>query len=185
MRSTAKSGESSASPNKKRYQQQKHSNHMKVGMEILYPHLFYAKLLRSGRTFHPDDISFLHSCAEYPHRASRVRSLSFTSLGPSSPQLNSEPDPLGIQPCSAIHVPSFYQAFNRYSRALYLARKDTNIPVTTTPLLFDLQGSLLDERYLKQLARKGPLFVAMPSSCKDIRKLSHPPANSLPEGNRS
>jgi hypothetical protein len=165
------SGESSASPNKKRYQQQKHSNHMKVGMQILYSHVFYARL-RSGRTFHPDDISFLRPCSEYPHRASRARSLSFTSLGPpSSPQSNSEPDPLGIQPCSAIHPPSFYQAFNRYSRALYLARKDTNIPITTVPLLFDLKGRLLDERYLKQLAKKGPLFVEMPSSCKDIRKL--------------
>jgi hypothetical protein len=165
------SGESSASPNKMRYQQQKHSNHMKVGMDKKYPHLSQARL-RSGKTFHSDDGSFLHPCSQYPHRASRVRSLSSTSLGPpSSPQQNSEPDPFGIQPCSAIHAPSFYQAFNRYSRALYLTRKENNIPIITAPLLFDLKGSLLDERHLKQLAKKGSLFEEMPSSCKDIRKL--------------
>ena len=81
MSPTAMSGESSASPNKMRYQQQKHSNHMKVGMDKKYPHLFQAGL-RSGKTFHSDDGSFLHPCSQYPHRASRVRSLSPTSLGP-------------------------------------------------------------------------------------------------------
>jgi hypothetical protein len=163
------SGESSASPNKIRYQQQKHSNHMKVGKDIKYPHLFQPGL-RSGKTFPSDDRSFLHPCSQYPHRASRVRSLSYTSLGPpSSKRSNSEPDPLRIPACSAIHTPSFYQAFNRYSQALYLTRKE-NIPITTVPLLFDLKGSLLDERHLKQLAKKGPLFEEMPSSCKDIRK---------------
>jgi hypothetical protein len=179
------SGESSASPNKRRYQQQKHSNHMKVGMDIKYPHLFQPRL-RSGKTFPSDDASFLHPCSQYPHRASRVRSLSFTSLGPPpSLQSNSEPDPLGIQPCSAIHTPSFYQAFNRYSRALYLTRQENNIPITTVPLLFDLKGSLLDERHLKQLAKKGPLFAEMPSSCKDIRKLPPPVPIQRPERNRS
>jgi hypothetical protein len=96
MNSTAMSGESSASPNKMRYQQQKHSNHMKVGMDKKYPHLSQARL-RSGKTFHSDDGSFLHPCSQYPHRASRVLSLSYTSLGPpSSTQSNSEPDPLRI-----------------------------------------------------------------------------------------
>lgn len=102
-------------------------------------------------------------------RFSRVRDLSLTSLGP--PTASSDlPSPLGVPHCSAIHAPTFYKAFNSYSRDLYQFRRANKLPTPTLPIIFDLSGRLISDKTLKRFRRKGLLFEKMPSSCKDIRK---------------
>ena len=135
-------------------------------MDQQYPDLF-----RSRET--PADSSVLNPCAAFPHRATRARDLSSTFLGPptASPEFL---DTLGVPRCLAIYAPFFYQAVNRYSRDLYKFRKANKLPIPTPPLLFDLSGQLISEKFLKRIAAKGPLFSEMPSSCKDIRKLLFP-----------
>jgi cytochrome c oxidase assembly factor 5 len=131
-------------------------------MDQKYPELFRSREASA-------DFSVLSPCAQLPRRFSRVRDLSLTFLGPppASSELHS---PLGAPHCSAIHAPSFYQAFNSYSRDLYEFRKANKIAIRTPPILFDLSGQLLSEKILRRFARKGALFVKMPSSCQDIRK---------------
>ena len=134
----------------------------------------YPELFRSSREM-PADSSVFNPCATFPHRASRARDLSSTFLGPSTGS-SEFLGPLGLPRCRAVHAPFFYQAFNRYSRDLYQFRKANKLPIPSLPILFDLSGQLISEKFLKRIAAKGPLFVKMPSSCKDIRKspLLHP-----------
>ena len=113
----------------------------------------------------------MNPCATAAQRFSRVRDLSLTSLGP--PTASSDlPSPLGVPHCSAIHAPTFYKAFNSYSRDLYEFRRANKLPTPTLPIIFDLSGRLISDQTLKRLGRKGHLFGKMPSSCKDIRKNS-------------
>lgn len=130
----------------------------------------YPELFRSGEA--SADASVLNPCMRFPHRVSRVlQDLSLTLLGP--PSASSDlPSPVGVPHCPAIHAPSFYRAFNSYSRDLYGFRKANKIPIPTPPILFDLSGQLISERTLKRFAKKGGLFAKMPSSCQDIRKPS-------------
>ena len=129
-------------------------------MDLQYPELFRSREASA-------DFSVLNPCARLPHRLSRVRDLSLTSLGPpSSSELHSR---LGVPHCPAIHAPFFYQAFNSYSRDLYEFRTANKISIRTPPILFDLSGHLVSEKKLRRFARKGPLFGKMPSSCQDIR----------------
>jgi hypothetical protein len=134
--------------------------HLRCDMDQQYPELFRSP---------PAGSSVFNPCATFPHRASRVRDLSSTFLGP--PTASSESlGPLGVPRCRAVHASFFYQAFNRYSRDLYQFRKANKLPILSPPLLFNLSGQLISEKFLKRLAAKGPLFAKMPSSCKDIRK---------------
>jgi hypothetical protein len=134
-------------------------------MDLKYPQLFRPREASA-------DFSVLSPCAAASQRFSRVRDLSSTFLGP--PTASSVvPSPLGVPHCPAIHAPSFYQAFNSYSRDLYEFRKANKLPTPTTPILFDLSGRLISEKYPESLCKKGQLFGKMPSSCKDIRKLNY------------
>jgi hypothetical protein len=132
-------------------------------MDLKYPQLFRPREASA-------DFSVLNPCAAASQRFSRVRDLSYTFLGP--PTASSDLSrPLGVPHCPTIHAPSFYQAFNSYSRDLYEFRKANKLPTPTTPILFDLSGQLISEKVLNRFAKKGLLFGKMPSSCKDIRKL--------------
>jgi hypothetical protein len=131
-------------------------------MDQKYPELFRPREASA-------DFSVLNPCATAAQRFSRVRDLSLTSLGP--PTASSDlPGPLGVPHCSAIHAPTFYKAFNSYSRDLYEFRKANKLPTPTLPIIFDLSGRLISDKTLKRFGRKGLLFGKMPSSCKDIRK---------------
>lgn len=132
-------------------------------MDQKYPELFGSQ----GASAEP---SVFNPCALLPHRSSRVRDLSFVFLGP--PTASSDLySPLGVPHCPAVHAPSFYRAFNSYSRDLYQFREADNLPIPTPPILFDLSGRLISEKILLRFARKGVLFGNMPSSCKDISKM--------------
>jgi hypothetical protein len=139
-----------------------HSVLCRFHMDQKYPELFRPREASA-------DFSVLNPCATAAQRFSRVRDLSLTSLGPPTASSNL-PSLLRVPHCSAIHAPTFYKAFNSYSRDLYEFRRANKLPTPTLPIIFDLSGRLISDKTLKRFGRKGLLFGKMPSSCRDIRK---------------
>lgn len=69
----------------------------------------------------------------------------------------------------AIDRKAFYQAFNRISADLHLERREKKIPITYPPVLFNLDGKVIDIQAKDKNQLKN--LFEMPSSCKDIRTL--------------
>ncbi|KAF4632097.1 hypothetical protein G7Y89_g6034 [Cudoniella acicularis] len=108
---------------------------------------------RDGKTY--SGVGFFSSCADYTNRASQIFRLNGVVLTNSGTGTSSSPSSSQLKnTCNAIDARRFYRVLNEYSTGLCKFRLENKIPLLGAPVVFDIEGRLVDEKHLDKTFKK-------------------------------